>query len=187
MHSTPKETNAFTTLHHLSQIDLFELTPESHGTLCGFLCAGLQTDGKAWLESLLATIESEEFKQRPTRTTLIKLYNYILHQFIELRFELHPLLATQEEELTTRAEALSNWCYGFLLGLQQTGLDISKSAIEDFQEIYYRFTEIATIDYAHVDICPEDEHAFSEVLNFIHTSVLHIYQEVTKKSQMQLH
>ena len=151
------------------------------------MCAGLQTDGKAWLESLLATIEIDEFNNRPSRKMLIDLYNFILHQFIELRFELHPLLATREEDLTSRAEALSNWCYGFLLGLQQTGFDLSKSTIEDFQEIYYRFSEIATIDYAHVDICPEDEHAFTEVLNYIHTSVMHIYQEITKKGHTQLH
>ncbi len=187
MHTTAKEPKVSKAVHHLTQINLFELTPETHGTLCGFLCAGLQTDGKAWLESLVATIEADGFNNRPSRTTLIELYNYILIQFIELRFELHPSLATREEDLTSRAEALSNWCYGFLLGLQQTGLDISKSTIEDFQEIYFRFSEIATINYGEVDICPEDELAFSEVLNFIHTSVLHIYQEITKKGHTQLH
>lgn len=187
MHTTPKETNASESVPHYTQFNLFELTPETHGILCGFLCAGLKTDGKAWLESLLATVESDELNNRPSRKELIDLYNYILHQLIESRFELHPFIATREDDLESRAEALSNWCYGYLSGLQQTGVDISKSTIEDFQEIHYRFTEIASIDYAHVDIRAEDEFAFTEVLSFIQTSVIHIYQEITRKSKTQLH
>lgn len=186
MHSTPKEPHLSESVHHFKQ-NLIEISPETHGTLCGFLCAGLKTDGKAWLESLLATIDIEDLNNRPSRKMLIDLYNYILHQFIESRIELHPTISNQSEDLETRAEALSNWCYGFLLGLRQTGIDMSKSPIDDIQEIHYRISDIATIDYEHVDIRAEDETAFSDVLNYIHTSVLYIYQEITKKSKMQFH
>lgn len=186
MHSTPKESDPSESVHHFKQ-NLFEISPETHGTLCGFLCAGLKTDGKAWLESLLATIDIENLNHRPSRKMLIDLYNYILHQFIESRIELHPMISNLGEDLETRAEALSNWCYGFLLGLRQTGIDISKSTNDDFQEIHYRISDIATIDYEHVDIRTEDEAAFSDVLNYIYNSVLYIYQEITKKSNIQLH
>ncbi len=186
MHTTAKEANHSESVHLFKQ-NLFELSPETHGTLCGFLCAGLNTDGKAWLESLLATIEADDVAIRPSRKALIAFYNYIFHQFIESRFEFHPAIENKIEDLEMRAEALSNWCYGFLLGMRQTGIDISQSTIDDIQEIYFRMSEIATIDYEHVDIRAEDENAFEEVLDYIETSVLYMHQEITKKSNMQLH
>lgn len=187
MQSTEQQPDITEKSQHLTPSNFFELTPEAHGKLCGFLCAGLKTDGKAWLELVIGSVELDECICFPQRGMLIKMYNHIFRQLVDSRFEFHPLLVDADENLTVRAEALSCWCYGYLSGLHHAGIDMSRSSIEDLQEMFYRFTEISNIDYEEVDIRPEDESAFMDVLTYIRTSVIHIYQEVAKPSIPRLH
>lgn len=180
MQSALKQPDLTEKSQHLPPIEIIELTPRSHGKLCGFLCGGLKTDGKAWLESLLGTVDSDEPSLSSQRYSLIELYYHILQQLIEQRFKLHPMFTDINETLENRAEALSHWCFGFLSGLQHAEIDISKSSVEDVQEIFYRFSDISAIDFDDVDIRAEDEKAFLDVLHYIQSSVITIYQEIAK-------
>lgn len=188
MQSSFKQIEPLEQSQHLPPLEIIELTPGSHGKLCGFLCAGLNTNGKAWLESLLGIADSDESNITSQRLSLIELYDHIFQQLISDSFQLHPMFTDSNESLETRALALSNWCNGYLYGLQHAGIEISKSSVEDVQEIFYRFSEISNIDFDDVDIRDEDEKAFRDVLSYIQTSVSTIYQEVAKLTPIaQLH
>ena len=80
--------------------------------------------------------------------------------------------------LARRAEALVEWCRGFLGGVGLAGIGSKREALSaEAREIVEDFGTIAAsnFDYADED---EDETALSEVLEFVRVGVLLLYSEL---------
>ncbi|WEN16054.1 UPF0149 family protein [Rhodanobacter sp. AS-Z3] len=151
---------------------------ELHGSLCGYLAGGatpqggnvlaaLQLDGEATAPSA----DDLSLLQRLTRQCESELSD------AELGFE--PLLPADDRPLTERAEAVVDWCRGFLGGFGLAGTAAHASLSEEAQEILRDLGTIAasSFDFDNED---EDEDALIEVQEFIRVGVLLLYTECNR-------
>lgn len=149
---------------------------ETHGLICGFICAGRQTDGKSWLEPILGFSDAQSSVQ--SRDILLNLYNHTYEEINSHEFGFNLLLPTDEQPLTNRAQSLSNWCHGFLTGLGLAGVQIKETELEETQDILFRFADIAKLDYETIEVVEEDERAYYELLEYVRMAVLVVYNEL---------
>lgn len=146
-----------------------------HGSLTGYLCAGGKTTAETWPSALeLDAGHADELIDDAFPT----LYRHCREQLDDSELGFEPLLPGDEVKLADRAEALVEWCRGFLGGVglasdRQTSTQLS----EDAREIVQDFSTIAasSFDYGEDD---EDETALTEVLEFVRVGVLLLYNEL---------
>lgn len=146
-----------------------------HGSLTGYLCAG----GRASAEEWPAALEIESDAGTPLRDeTLIRLYRDCRAQLDDPDLDFEPLLPASDAPVERRAEALVEWCRGFLGGV---GLSGTATALfsADANEVLADIGRIAASHFDYDD-AEEDESALSEVLEFVRVGVLLLHTELTK-------
>jgi uncharacterized protein len=167
----------------LSDLHLGVGASDLHGSLTGFLCAGGRTDAHHWLRSL----EIEAPADAGTHAALGQLYNDCSAALDdpELRFE--PLLPDDETTIDVRADALVDWCRGFLGGLGLAGGSPS-SMSDDASEILRDLGTIAGSRFEYEN-AEEDESALAEVIEFVRVGVLLLHTEMTapRRRDVTLH
>lgn len=151
---------------------------EIHGLICGFLCAGKQTDGKNWLEPILGLAEIDATDE--TRQMLLELYNATYSEMMDENLGFKLLLPNDDQLLELRAKSLTSWCQGFLTGIGLTGAYIDEEDTEETQEILYRFDDISKLDYENIEVRSEDEKAYSELFEYVRMAVLVVYNELAE-------
>lgn len=148
---------------------------ELHGSLCGFLAGGA-TPGR---RPLLAALELEG-EQAPTTPQDQALLERLTRQTEtdladpELGFE--PLLPADDRPLTERAEALVEWCRGFLGGFGLAGASAHGELSEEAREILADLSTIAASAFEFGDE-GEDEDALIEVHEFVRMGAMLLYTE----------
>ncbi len=156
---------------------------ELHGSLCGFLCGGGQSDAGRWLRDLAITepdapnresgAESEQLRRVFEQTRLDLLDP-------ELRFS--PMLPDDDNPIEQRCAALTQWCRGFLGGLGMAGFssgeDLSEECGEVLQDLYrIGASELTLGDQGKEE---EDEAALTDILEYVRMGVLLIYSELRR-------
>jgi hypothetical protein len=146
-----------------------------HGLICGTICAisGRDID--------MAKLFPLAKKSKKTKTLLQQMYEASYHELSEFSFEFSLILPTDDVDINTRAESLGLWCQGFLTGLGQVpASEVSgevNEALEDMMEISkINFGDIATND--------EDETAYFELVEYVRLSILMIFHELKKDTQI---
>lgn len=154
-----------------------EQLAETQGILCGFICGGLPGDGKPWMEVLLANLLATDSDLPSNKTTLVELYKKMSEQLANGQFNLRAFLPTKESNLSMRAQTLTNWCRGFMTGLEQTGLSLREEQLsDDMAQAFHRLEAISAINHEEIEIKDPDEHAFSEVVNYLQLATVMIYR-----------
>lgn len=146
-----------------------------HGSLTGFLCAGGHADEKSWLTAL--ELDSDPAAGDPYEA-LAPVYQECAAALDdpELRFE--PLLPASETTLDARADALVEWCRGFLGGMGLAGSGPRQTLTPDATEILDDFGTIAGSRFEYEN-AEEDENALAEVVEFVRVGVLLLHTEMT--------
>ena len=151
---------------------------ELHGSLCGYLAGGgslkrttvlaaLQLDGEA-LAPAAADQALLEHLAEQCRTDLAD---------PELGFE--PLLPADDRPLPERADALVEWCRGFLGGFGLAGSPAHAQLSEEAREMLRDLGAIAasSFDFGNED---EDEDALIEVQEFVRVGAMLLHAECTR-------
>jgi uncharacterized protein YgfB (UPF0149 family) len=89
-----------------------------------------------------------------------------------------PLLPAPDEPVERRAEALVEWCRGFLGGVGLSGTPTAALSA-DANEVLADLGRIAASRFDYDD-AEEDETALSEVLEFVRVGVLLLRTELTR-------
>jgi uncharacterized protein len=156
---------------------------ELHGSLTGFLCAGGKAEANHWLGALQITAPMAA----EADPALIQLYRECASALDdpELRFE--PLLPVADKIVDVRADALVDWCRGFLGGLGLAG-GSPTSMSDDASEILRDLGTIAGSRFEYEN-AEEDESALEEVVEFVRVGVLLLHTEMTapKRRDVTLH
>lgn len=173
----------------LVKVDSLVSASELHGMLCGLICAGASETGEAWLETIIQAMEprSEEFKH----------FNYdILHnifkrshaQIAGFGFDFQLLLPDDDAHISARAQAIGEWCQGFLEGLGFAGHMLEPENLSiDVSDAIQRLYDITHIDYAALTMNDEDEPALMELTEFVRMAVLMVYTELVLQVQEDLY
>jgi hypothetical protein len=165
---------------------------ESHGALCGMLCAQGSTDLSEWMGHVLGEQEQGNVFLRDIANQLSELHQSTLGQINDSFGGFQLLLPDDDDDLEERAEALAAWCLGFVYGLAAGGISEQSELPEDTKELLLDFIEISRAGQdigGHDDNSAseeEDERAFVEIVEYVQTGVLLINEELQPLQSAQI-
>jgi len=141
---------------------------ELHGSLCGYICGGGQCSPTGWPEQL--SLDSVDAVALSAEQPLGQLFASSVAQLADDQLSLQ-LLLPEHAPLSERAEALLQWCRGFLGGFGLAGGDAQS---EDAAEALADLGRIAGTVVTFED--PEqDEESLAELIEFVRVAVLLLY------------
>jgi uncharacterized protein YgfB (UPF0149 family) len=147
-----------------------------HGSLIGYLCAG----GSAGADDWPAALELDPDAKTPLRDeALSRLYRDCRAQLDDPDLGFEPLLPEHDAPVERRADALVEWCRGFLGGFGLSGA-ATGFLTADAKEVLADLGRIAASRFDYDD-AEEDETALSEVLEFVRVGVLLLHTELTRQ------
>lgn len=159
---------------------------ESHGVLCGMLCAQGTTAASQWMLHVLGEHEGSSSTLSKAGEKLLQIHRASVEQMnnSDVKFEL--MLPDDDEPLEERVQALGMWCQGFVYGLAAGGVRQDTELPDDSRELITDILEISRAGYAVDDTDyaddeeddDEDEIAFMEVSEYVRMGVLLIYEEL---------
>ncbi len=153
---------------------------EVHGSLCGLACVLGGQAGQSWLALLLGAGEAAEAD--PEHIELLgALAKGTCAALAEGAMGFFPLLPPDDRSLAERTEALGAWCTGFMEGLGEAATSAAVRAVlggETAREIIGDFAEIARATVGQSEAGPEDEVAYTELVEFVRVSVQLMFEEL---------
>jgi len=137
---------------------------EAHGLLCGLLCLDDGISCDTWLDFLFG---DEDEVGDDERERLDALFLATRQHLDEFDFSFDLLLPEEATALSERAEALGEWCSGFLAGLGYRSQTIVWSP--EGTGILRDLSEISRLDPNASD--EEGESAYAELAEYVRVAV----------------
>jgi uncharacterized protein YgfB (UPF0149 family) len=154
---------------------------EAHGLLAGLLCTDAGIDAGLWLEQILDPGATNPNGR--DRALLDRLFEETRRQLDDFDFSFELFLPDDDRPLRERADALGEWCQGFLLGLGYGSKDSDWPG--ECTEILRDFVEISRLD---PDVSGEaDEAAYAELAEYVRVGVQVIRSELQSRTPKRLH
>ena len=164
----------------LSNNKIFNSVSELHGIICGQLCAG----GKQFDATLTGHLLGLENKPSKIISDLIlRLQINIREQLEADDFSFQLLLPDDDEELSIRLHAVSNWCEGFISGFGGAFAKGDASLLEETREVLKDFTAIANVEDSEEDGLEDGEQDFMEVLEYIRMATYSVFLQNQSESK----
>ena len=156
---------------------------ESHGALCGMLCAQGATEASQWLLHVLGEHEESSQGLKQVGKKLLQIHQISVEQMNNNDIDFELMLPDDDEPLEDRVEALGAWCQGFVYGLAVGGLKEDTELPENSNELIKDILEISQAGYmadddAELESSEDDEVAFMEVNEYVRMGILLIYEEL---------
>ena len=151
---------------------------ETHGVLCGMICAQGKIDEQAWMGQV---IEHEDVSEPALRSCELMriLHQQTIRQMNDTNLSFTLLLPDDDQPLLQRVEGLGDWCQGFLFGLGMGGLGEADILDDEAKEFLEDMTEITRVELPDADEASEEGNAsFEEVVEYIRMGVLMLYEEL---------
>ncbi|HAZ7574486.1 UPF0149 family protein [Legionella sp. PATHC032] len=149
---------------------------ELHGIMCGYLCAGADSQGEAYIRALLNNKKDEQ--SRNALLSMFSVFSISQQQMNNFDFEFEMLLPDDNESLVVRAQAFSEWCEGFTQGLTIVGVGMEQFYEEESQEALQHLIEFAELDCESLEVGEEDEKALMEVSEYTRMAVLRLHSDL---------
>ena len=148
---------------------------EAHGTLAGALCSSSDYGLLEWVHEILPDDSPE--KEALQTSVLQNVYDSMVRTLAGTEADFAPLLPDDESPLQQRAEALSQWCAGFLYGLGSGPASDPARMSTEAGEFIRDLTEITQVGVDADEQNEENEVAFTEVVEFVRVGVQLLFVE----------
>lgn len=160
------------------------LAAEAHGTLCGLLCTATGDLPESWIRNTLADSAGDEMAASTDAVGPLKrLYASTVAALQGQDMSFRPLLPVDERDLASRADALAEWCRGFLYGLAVRGLRDFTEIDGEIREFLEDLVQIGRADTA-AGASEEDEVAYAELVEYVRVGVQLFYESVTRQPDL---
>lgn len=146
-----------------------------HGSLTGFLCAGGRASIDDWLDALALDPDGASLSRN---TAMQQMFRTCSAQFDGALAQIEPLLPAGGTALAQRADALVEWCRGFLGGFGLAGPTQRLALSTDANEVLADFGRIAASRFDYSDRT-DDEQALADVLDFARMGATMLHREIT--------
>jgi uncharacterized protein YgfB (UPF0149 family) len=143
---------------------------ELHGSVTGFLCAGWGGPPRELLASLALDATSADAAADRELHAFVEQAAACVGACLRAREPVEPLLP--DGALAVRADAVVDWCRGFLGGLGLTGAVAERAADPAVSELLHLFGQIAA---TRLECDGADAAALDDVLDFIREGVARLY------------
>lgn len=152
-----------------------------HGMMCGYLCAGEDSQGESYLRALLNNKKDEQ--SRSALLALFEVFSISQQQITHFDFSFQMMLPDENESLLVRAQAFSDWCEGFTQALTLSGIGIDQFHEEDAQDALQHMIEFSELDCDTLDVGEEDERALMEVSEYARMAVIRLHGDLKMNVQ----
>lgn len=158
---------------------------ELHGLLCG-LIAGQAEDPKGlWLDELLnEPLDRDNLLLRAGALALDRLFDETQAALAGLGEDFALLLPDDEAPLAQRAEALVDWCAGFIYGLGLAGAELQGLG-QDTREGLEIISEITWLDHAQVAESEEAEEDLNALMEMVWMGVMTLQADLALARQAE--
>lgn len=151
---------------------------DSHGYLCGLVCAAGYAEPSQWEQELLGDCQSGDAAFEEVRRVLRLLYQDVQARLNSPELDFQLLLPDDADELLQRTEMLGDWCMGYLSGLGVGGLPPMEQLSGDVRELLNDLAQISRIEFDLEEPSEEDESAFMEIVEFVRVGVMFLNEEL---------
>jgi hypothetical protein len=151
---------------------------ESHGLVCGMICAAGSAAARGWLEHLLGEGNTLSAAAQTAADLLATLYAGTLVKLNDGDLGLELLLPEDEQPLAMRSRSLGQWCQGFLYGLAIGGVRDDSNKPGNVAEIMRDFYEISNTRYDYETTEESEEAAYQEIVEYVRMSTLLCHEEL---------
>ncbi|WP_199100388.1 UPF0149 family protein [Dyella sp. ASV21] len=163
----------------VARLQLGVESSELHGSLCGFLSGS----GRIAKGALLETLHVDAEAATPSAQDLAFLDTLVQQTEAELadpELGFEPLMPADDRPLPERADALVEWCRGFLGGFGLAGAEAHGKLTDEAQEILRDLGTIASSSFDFGDE-GEDEDALIEVHEFVRMGAMLLFAECGRR------
>jgi len=167
----------------LAKADADLVASESHGFLCGMLCAAGKIELSEWLDQIFEEFDVNNMLIKEASQLLVGLYNDTQAQLNDSDANFQLLLPVDDESLAQRTEALASWCQGFTYGLAAGGLKKDQALPQDTAELIKDMVEIARAGHDLGDDSDADEDSYMQIYEYVRMGVLLINEELQPSHQ----
>jgi len=158
---------------------------ETHGLAAGMLCVKFDADFNRWITAVFDTDEQLEALTDEDKQALIGLFDGTVELLKSEDFLFDLLLPDDDERISVRALALSEWCQGFLYGVAYMGVGDDKEWSDENRGILRDLMEISRLDSDGSE--DSDEQAFIELQEYVRTAVQMLLGELQESTEAQDH
>jgi uncharacterized protein YgfB (UPF0149 family) len=150
---------------------------EAHGCLSGALSASHDYPFLRWLDELIDADSEATPDSAAARDLLQIVYTDTMHALRGDDMSFAPLLPEDDVPLAQRAEALAQWCQGFLYGFGSVAANRPKVSTE-VDEVLRDIAQIARATAGETDPTEEDESDYVEIVEYVRAGVQLVHDEL---------
>jgi len=153
-----------------------------HGCLSGALAAGAHTEAELAPMVLGQALELQMHGQLTEQ--VMQIYTSIAASLVDEDFGYNLLLPSDDEEIAVRAQAVADWCRGFLAGyalaVAEVGSGVQGSPSSDNSEILRDMAAMCevTVDEEEDQDENEVEGSYFELVEYLRFAVLNLHAEL---------
>ncbi len=153
---------------------------EAHGIATGLLCGNLHTGTEFWLGQIVQEVDDVEVDDK---IILEQFFDQTRSSLIDDDYTYELLLPDESFPLGEQAEALRQWCQGFLFGIGS--VPTRSDWQSESREILKDITEFTKLD---ADIEGEEaENDFVEITEYLRAAVLYLVTELNSGQNDSVH
>ena len=153
---------------------------QTHGLLCSRLSVAGADGAQRWFEQVLSEADPNNVLRTECETMLDALCASTWRQLAERQSEFELLLPDDDDSTASRAEAMGQWCEGFLHGLvsEQHSESLKKRLAEDPLADIIRDMLQITRAMAEDEDPEEEESAYAELFEYLRLAAQLTYEEL---------
>lgn len=166
----------------LRELNALTDAAETHGLICGFICAGSSLDDSGWVNTVLGELDQDDILHTPAGLVLMGAYAHTFSQLTGFQFDFQLILPNDFDPLPLRVEAMTHWCQGFVTGLVLGGADLQLS--EEVRDIVKECTQFMTADKNIDDSMTHDEaeEALFALVEHVRLSAIYLHSVFNNSS-----
>ena len=153
---------------------------QTHGLLCSRLSVAGADGAQRWFEQVLSEADPNNVLRTECETMLDALCASTWRQLAERQSEFELLLPDDDDSTASRAEAMGQWCEGFLHGLvsEQHSESLKKRLAGDPLADIIRDMLQITRAMAEDEDPEEEESAYAELFEYLRLAAQLTYEEL---------
>ncbi len=156
--------------------DAMASAPETHGIICGMLCATPVPEPAPWIEQVLGR-QPGQARSVAIDQLLMNMYETVESQLDDEGFAFHLLLPDDDQALRPRLRALRDWCEGFLFGFGSLiGVEIDQLS-DGRREFIFDLREFCRLETDDSALDDSAEGSLAELVEYLRVGALGARQD----------